>query len=325
MKSLSPFTARLFVVFLSIVATGGSLELALRIRKGELFSANNQILKKVKKRPNPCLSEPDSRLGWKTKLGQSSWVPAKRISSIKSYVSSNQLGLRNNGGHLPETKGAVGILALGDSFTFGDEVSDWETWPAQLEHLTGQPVFNAGTCTYGLDQAYLRYLEIQPLLKLKAIIIEITPDSIERTERTGMMTYFFKRHVTKPYFLLDAGRLKEHPAQMLDPVIEYEKLDLVRNVLGYSFVLDFIFRKTALVWWWGIPGPQSYPKEFKTGFDGYAVSCKILESWKSSLNANKLKGLVLIQDYFNFGTFTNNLDKVAGCAQRLGFEIKVIV
>jgi len=191
LKSLSPFTARLFVVFLSIIATGGSLELALRARKNELFSTENQILKKVKKRPNPCLSTLDPRLGWKTQPGQISWVPAKTDSSVKSYVSSNHLGLRNNAHPSVETREQTGFLALGDSFTFGDEVSDWETWPAQLEQLTGLRIFNAGACTYGLDQSYLRYLELQPLLKLKGVLIEITQDSIERTEREGMMTPFF--------------------------------------------------------------------------------------------------------------------------------------
>jgi hypothetical protein len=76
-----------------------------------------------------------------------------------------------------------------------------------------------------------------------------------------------------------------------------------------------------LAWWWGIVRPQTYPKEFRTGFQGYQVSCKILNEWKSSLDANKLKGFVIIQDYFKSKDFSNNLDKVAACAQRLGFAI----
>jgi len=97
---------------------------------------------------------------------------------------------------------------------------------------------------------------------------------------------------------LEDETIKGYPPKILDPPINFEKLDPIRNILGYSFFFDFVFRKTLLAWWWGIVRPQSYPKEFRTGFQGDQVSCKILNEWKSSLDANKLKGFVIIQDYF---------------------------
>jgi hypothetical protein len=52
-------------------------------------------------------------------------------------------GIRSNG--RGEVRDATEpILAVGDSFTFGAQVSDWETWPAQLEKLTGGRVINGG-------------------------------------------------------------------------------------------------------------------------------------------------------------------------------------
>ena len=48
------------------------------------------------------------------------------------------------------------ILAVGDSFTFGDEVNDGQTWPAQLQLLTGRRVLNGGVSGYGFDQIVLR-------------------------------------------------------------------------------------------------------------------------------------------------------------------------
>ncbi len=48
------------------------------------------------------------------------------------------------------------ILAVGDSFTFGAQVSDNETWPSALERLTGHGVVNGGVFGYGFGQSALR-------------------------------------------------------------------------------------------------------------------------------------------------------------------------
>jgi hypothetical protein len=49
-----------------------------------------------------------------------------------------------------------GVLAVGDSFVFGSEANDNESWPAYLEHELGIPVVNGGTGGYGYDQAVMR-------------------------------------------------------------------------------------------------------------------------------------------------------------------------
>src|SRR2546430_12739713 len=51
---------------------------------------------------------------------------------------------------------AGNILAVGSSFTFGAEVADDQSWPAQLERLTGRPVDNAAVGGHALDQIVLR-------------------------------------------------------------------------------------------------------------------------------------------------------------------------
>lgn len=48
------------------------------------------------------------------------------------------------------------ILAVGDSFTSGENVGDLDSWPAQLQRLTGHTVLNGGVSGYGLDQIVLR-------------------------------------------------------------------------------------------------------------------------------------------------------------------------
>src|SRR5690242_6715975 len=57
-------------------------------------------------------------------------------------------GTRSNGSQAVQN-GTEPILALGDSFTWGDHVSDWESWPARLEQLSGRKVVNGGVPGYG--------------------------------------------------------------------------------------------------------------------------------------------------------------------------------
>jgi len=48
------------------------------------------------------------------------------------------------------------IAAVGDSYTYGEDVGDKEAWPAQLQELTGRRVLTAGVRGYGFDQIVLR-------------------------------------------------------------------------------------------------------------------------------------------------------------------------
>jgi hypothetical protein len=77
----------------------------------------------------------DSELGW---------IPKRNVQPNKNFwgdwetVTILQDGVRSNGhGELWDGSGAP-ILTAGESMTFGDEVSDWETWPAQSEKTVGK-------------------------------------------------------------------------------------------------------------------------------------------------------------------------------------------
>jgi hypothetical protein len=52
-------------------------------------------------------------------------------------------------------------LAVGDSYTFGDDVSDNETWPACLERQWHTRVVNGGVFGYGAAQAVLRAQQME--------------------------------------------------------------------------------------------------------------------------------------------------------------------
>src|SRR5206468_11960945 len=74
------------------------------------------------------------------------------------------------------------VVALGDSYTHGDEVTDAETWPAQLQGILHWPVVNAGVTAYGVDQTILRAERAVAELKPAAIVIGFIPDDLRRVE-----------------------------------------------------------------------------------------------------------------------------------------------
>jgi len=65
------------------------------------------------------------------------------------------------------------ILTIGDSFTFGDQVSDSETWPSCIELRTKRRTLNAGVFGYGAAQAVRRASVITQQRSVDTIILSI--------------------------------------------------------------------------------------------------------------------------------------------------------
>ena len=93
------------------------------------------------------------------------------------------------------------ILAVGGSYTLGDEVSDDETFPAQLQALTGRRTINAGMEAYGLDQTVLRAEVVAATDRPAAIVVSFGADNLRRMEMSRVWG------VEKPYFTLTDGKL----------------------------------------------------------------------------------------------------------------------
>jgi hypothetical protein len=110
------------------------------------------------------ISEYDPVVGWHTKAG----VETKGMNTI-------DFGIRRNS----ETDTAIrkgGTLVVGDSFTAGSGVNDEQTWPADLERMTGQPVLNAAVGGWGIDQMILRVGQLLDATKPKTVILAIQDD-----------------------------------------------------------------------------------------------------------------------------------------------------
>ena len=72
------------------------------------------------------------------------------------------------------------VSAYGDSFTFGHEVEDDETWPHYLSELTGTRVDNWGQTGWGTDQALLRLARNLPQHRTELVVLAVQAENIQR-------------------------------------------------------------------------------------------------------------------------------------------------
>jgi len=97
------------------------------------------------------LAQYDTILGYIPKAGFN-----KTIDAWNSLVTINQDGFRSNDNSQHVISYKHPILVSGDSFTFGDQVNNNETWPSCVERTLAISVDNAGVFGYGAAQAQLR-------------------------------------------------------------------------------------------------------------------------------------------------------------------------
>ena len=124
-------------------------EIVARVDRGTLLRLEKHRLLRLERVRRGYPSMHDPRLGY---------VPIPSYSSRdnlwQKQVSIDENGFRSNGSvNRPEGRP---IVAVGDSFTFGDEVNDDETWPAWLEKTLERPVINGGVFGYSFGQSILR-------------------------------------------------------------------------------------------------------------------------------------------------------------------------
>jgi hypothetical protein len=221
------------LLLVAVSLTLGALELALRVRAGQFFGV-----------PNPTQGTEmvgavypgshDVQLGHVPTPGYRS-----RYNAWKKWVSITAEGTRSNGKN-SEVSG-VPIIAVGDSFTFGDEVSDSDTWPAALARELKTPVINGGVFGYGFDQTVLRSEQLMLGSSAKTLIVSVIPDDITRCE-------YSYRFGAKPYFVLQDGGLRLRNTPVPSPA-EAKKTGLVERSLQNSFLADLVLRRLKPAGW----------------------------------------------------------------------------
>jgi len=200
-------------------------------RKVEIYQEQRvKILAKFRTDTNDVF---DQDLGW-----------VYRSNYRGRLYSNNSVGLRGMREYerMPPAD-IIRISAFGDSFVYGNEVSDRETWTYQLEALLSNvEVLNFGVGGYGTDQAFLRYLKLGKLYAPHIVLIGFVPVQLPRNVSV------YRRFIStselanfKPRFdLSDNGEivLVPTPVKSLEEHWQYyEHPELIRElgVLDYSY------------------------------------------------------------------------------------------
>lgn len=139
------------------------------------------------------------------------WTYGRDFASETEHLNSQ--GLRARREYAPHAPpGTPRIAVFGDSYVYGNEVSDAETWPSQIEHGWRAEVLNYGVGGYGLDQAFLRYQHEGAALAPSTVVMGITPMMAARVvSRYRRFQDPREGPWFKPRFLLDGDELRLVP------------------------------------------------------------------------------------------------------------------
>jgi hypothetical protein len=158
------------------------------------------------------LQEGTSFLAYDSGLG---WAPRPGARSPDGMSRVDLGGIRSDGETpLAPRPGVLRIAIFGDSFTFGDEVRQDETWGAALERAlaargVAAEVLNFGVNAYGMDQAYLRWRACGQSYHPAVVLLGFQPEDVLRNLNVFRPLYFMGSEVplSKPRFIVRDGAL----------------------------------------------------------------------------------------------------------------------
>jgi GDSL-like Lipase/Acylhydrolase family len=144
------------------------------------------------------------------------WVVRPNVRDLPAFpaatVNTNSQGARGLREYVsPKPAGVKRILVFGDSFTFGDEVPDDQTYSADLERaLPGVEVVNLGVHGYGHDQMLLYLQEVAARYQPDVVLLGFVYMDMQRNT-LGFRDY------AKPQFQLVGDRLVLRNARVASP------------------------------------------------------------------------------------------------------------
>jgi hypothetical protein len=285
-NSVINFSISLFSLLFTLLV----LEIGLRVYVGEYnFQNFLEVKRDLFRAAYP--SEFDTKLGWVPEVG------VHKENAWNTRVTILDGGIRSNGRKAGTTNGEV-VLAIGDSFTFGDQVSNDQTWPAILEDTGDVTVINGGVFGYGLDQSYLRMLTLADQYQPDIIVFSFIPDDIYRCELAE------RTSVPKPYFEVSGNDELELRNDHIPASFPAEStLDRFRQIAGYSFLAHKLALRVAPEYWL-----QGSWRSTRVHSDGAKVACLIFRQLAEYALQRNIKIYVLIQ--YDIDGFEGDLSAV---------------
>ena len=141
-------------------------------------------------------------------------------------------GVRVNTNFAPTSANGA-ILAVGDSFVFGDQVSDGETWPAILEKRLNRRVVNGGVSNYGAAQAVLRaeqLLKAEPYtLVILSILVGGDGGDLWRDRLVNGFVFY------RPAVIREGGKVRQTTIE------ESRKIVLDNFICDHPWIPEFFF------------------------------------------------------------------------------------
>jgi len=242
-KKKIKFTIFILFLFISaeiLVRSLLSIDLVFQYFLGNynFYDSRSEQLRWIKKQNNKKTDTYDSfdiydkTKGWYTK-------PNIRNLSVfnNKILNTNSKGLRGEIEYIVKDK--TRILLFGDSFTFGDEVNDNETYPYYLDiFLKEFEVINFGIHGYGHDQMLILLKEKAKIYKPDIIILGY----VYKNNFRNLMDF---KDYAKPYYILrnDELILQNSPVDTPEEIInseifKYKLIDLLAIIytkIRYDF------------------------------------------------------------------------------------------
>lgn len=155
----------------------------------------------------------DAELGWAPRRGWDDGT--RRYDWAGARIASRPLARTRDG--------RTRVVAVGGSFTHGDEVAGDQTWLAHVARRLGVEVGNLGVGAYGIDQALLRWRRDGVPLAPDEVWLGFMPSAVLRvvTMYRPALRHHDRSLGIKPRFVLDEGalRLVASPARRREDVV----------------------------------------------------------------------------------------------------------
>ncbi|MEM8811162.1 MAG: SGNH/GDSL hydrolase family protein [Pseudomonadota bacterium] len=232
-----------------VVITAFLLEIAVRLVDGRpVFTIRNWVAQTLEANTENHSSRYDPGLGWSAKPNldiQGIFLDDPNIPDMSDVVvTTDARGFRSTG-PMPDGGADLSpIVTIGDSFTWGSEVGDLDTYPAHLQAITGRPIVNAAYGGWGTDQMWLRMNEVADSMTPGLIVLSpLTNDVLRNAYRRYGRAF-------KPYFVLEGDTLAVRNLPSPRNSTRPEDVGYWQSWFGWSYLVFFGARALGLeeVW-----------------------------------------------------------------------------